>query len=73
MSKKVKTLITVIRSSPVVDKVLSEIEPYAEIRFLGENETLENYVEDIEVLYGNIDERNLVLPKVHSGTSQTFL
>ena len=63
MSKKVKTLITVIRSSPVVDKVLSGIEPYADIRFLGENETLDNYVEDIEVLYGNIDEKNLAKAK----------
>lgn len=33
MRKKVKTLITMISPSPQVKKVLSEIEPYAEIRF----------------------------------------
>jgi phosphoglycerate dehydrogenase-like enzyme len=59
MDQKVKILITVIPPSPPVRKVLSEIEHYADIVFLGESETIEKYVEEIEVLYGNIDEKNL--------------
>jgi phosphoglycerate dehydrogenase-like enzyme len=59
MSQKIKTLITVIPPSPPVLKVLSAIERYADIIFPAGNETLEKYIEDIEVLYGNIDEKNL--------------
>ena len=63
MREKVKTLITMISPSSQVNKVLSEIEPYADIRFLGEHETVENYVEEIEVLYGNIEEKDFAKAK----------
>jgi D-2-hydroxyacid dehydrogenase (NADP+) len=63
MQKKVKTLITIISPSSQVNKVLSEIEPYADIRFLGENETIGNHIDEIEVLYGNIEEKDLAKAK----------
>jgi phosphoglycerate dehydrogenase-like enzyme len=63
MIKKVKILITIIPPSPPVKKELAEIEPYSVIRFLGENESLGSYIEDIEVLYGNIAENDLAKAK----------
>jgi len=63
MNKKIKTLITMIPPSPPVNKVLSEIEPYADIRFLGENEEICNYLEDVEVLYGSIEEKDIAKAK----------
>lgn len=52
-----------ISPSPEVNKILMEIEPYADIMFLGENETMADYVEKIEVLYGNIGEDDFVKAK----------
>jgi len=73
MQRKVKTLITMISPSSQVRKVLSEIEPYADIRFLGEHETIENYVEEIEVLYGNIEEKDFAkAKKTEMGTNQFY-
>lgn len=63
MFKKVKTLITMIPPSYQVNEVLSEIEPYADISFLGENESIGNYVDEIEVLYGNIEEKDFAKAK----------
>jgi len=63
MQKKVKTLITMISPSSQVNKVLSEINPYADIRFLEKNETISNFVDEIEVLYGNIEEKDFVKAK----------
>lgn len=63
MKKKVKTLITIIPPSVEVKNVLSELDSFADIRFLEANEKLSEYVEDIEVLYGNIDEENLARAK----------
>lgn len=62
-TRKVKTLITVIPPSPPVLKVLKEIEAVADIIFPGKNETLEKYIDEIEVLYGNIEEKDLVRAK----------
>lgn len=63
MKKKVKTLITIIPQSAEVKNVLSELDTIADIHFLEENEKLSEYVEDIEVLYGNIDAENLARAK----------
>jgi phosphoglycerate dehydrogenase-like enzyme len=59
MKKKIKTLITIIPPSAEVRNILSELDSFADIRFLATNEKLGEYVEDVEVLYGNIDEYNL--------------
>jgi phosphoglycerate dehydrogenase-like enzyme len=59
MNSKIRTLITIIPPSPPVLKILSDIEPFAEIIFPSENKSLKDYIEDTEVLYGNIDEVNL--------------
>ena len=63
MQSKVKTLITVIPPSAAIKNVLAELEPFADIRFPAEHESLSDYVEDIEVLYGNIDKENLARAK----------
>jgi D-2-hydroxyacid dehydrogenase (NADP+) len=63
MKKKVKTLITIIPPTGEVRNVLSELDAFADIRFLSSHEKLSEYVEDIEVLYGNIDEDNLAKAK----------
>ena len=63
MQKKVKTLITMIPPSAAIKNVLAELAPYADISFLAENATLSDYVEDLEVLYGNIDRENLARAK----------
>ncbi|OFX36930.1 MAG: hypothetical protein A2X05_10105 [Bacteroidetes bacterium GWE2_41_25] len=59
MKRKIKTLITIIPPSSGVKKILAELEPFADIRFLDADETLNEYIDDIEVLYGNIDKENL--------------
>ena len=59
MQRKVKTLITIIPPSVEIKSVLAELEPFADIHFPAKDETLGDYVEDIEVLYGNIDKENL--------------
>jgi len=63
MRKKVKTLITMISPSSQVNRVLSEVEAYADIRFLGEDETIGDYIEEIEVLYGSIDKEDFAKAK----------
>lgn len=63
MKKKIKTLITIITPSVEVKNVLSELDSFADIHFLESNQKLSEYVEDIEVLYGNIDEENLARAK----------
>jgi hypothetical protein len=57
--EKVNTLITMIPPSTGVNKVLAEIEPFADIRFLGDNERIGDHIEEIEVLYGSIEEKDL--------------
>lgn len=52
-----------ISPSSQVNSVLSEIEPYADIRFLGEDETIGDFVEEIEVLYGSIEEKDFAKAK----------
>jgi hypothetical protein len=39
--KRVKTLITMIPPTSQVNEVLSEIEQYADIRFLGESDSMD--------------------------------
>lgn len=63
MQKKVKTLITIIPPSAAIKNVLAELEPFTDVRFLQANESLSNYTEDLEVLYGNIDRENLASAK----------
>lgn len=54
----IKTLITMITPNPDVKAVLSELEPHADIRFLGQNENVADHLHDLEVLYGTLEEQD---------------
>ena len=56
--KKIKTLITMIKPAPEIKKLLEEIEAYADIRFLGDDEDIGQNIEEIEVLYGSVPEKD---------------
>lgn len=56
--KKVKTLITMIKPTAAVKNLLAEIEPYADISFLKEGESVGQKLKGLEVLYGSIPEKD---------------
>ncbi len=56
-SKKI-VLVTMLKPSPEVRNLLAEIEPYAEISFLKDNEDIGEKLKGVEVLYGSIPEKD---------------
>ncbi len=57
MKRKKSVLVTMIRPTPEVRNLLSEIEPHAEVRFLKDNEDIGENLKGVEVLYGSIPEK----------------
>ena len=55
---KVKTLIAMIKPTPGIKALLSEIEECADISFLGDDEDIGSRLHDVEVLYGWIPEKD---------------
>jgi phosphoglycerate dehydrogenase-like enzyme len=57
-TKKIKALITMITPSLIIKEALADLEPYADIKFLEEGESVADYLEDIEVFYGTLEEKD---------------
>ena len=55
---RIKTLITMIKPTPEIKELLSELDPYADISFLPDGENIGNRLPDVEVLYGSIPEND---------------
>ena len=56
--EKIKALITMITPTPAIKETLAELEPYADIKFLNEGEQLTDYLDDLEVFYGTLEEKD---------------
>jgi phosphoglycerate dehydrogenase-like enzyme len=57
-TKKVRTIITMITPTPAIKEVLAELKPYADIKFLNDGEHLAGYLDELEVLYGTLEEKD---------------
>lgn len=55
-TQKIKALITMITPSPAIKEALAELEPYTDIKFLEKGEVVTDYLSDIEVFYGTLEE-----------------